>query len=129
MSRVMPKITKDLGFNFWWDTQKLWKIDLPIQEMKVDELTWMFDLPFWDTDGKHMNLKPIDVKQNPNKYKEQFKKTMQTDLSYPINVIYLKNRWVIMDGLHRLLKANILGNKTIKAKKTYRKHMPFIKQT
>lgn len=78
---------------------------------------------------KQSVLRPIDVKRNPNKYKLQFERTMQTDLSYPINVIYLKNRWVVMDGLHRLLKAKILGNKTIKVKKAYKRHIPFITQT
>lgn len=124
----MPQITKDLGFDFWWDTQKLWEIDLPIEDMEVEELEWMFELPFWDLNGKSISLKPIDVKQNPSKYKEQFERTLQTDLAFPINIIYLNYKWVIMDGLHRLLKAKILGNKTIRVKRAYKKHIPLIEQ-
>lgn len=122
----MPQITKDLGFDFWWDTQKLWAFYAPVIDVEIEKLEWLFELPFWDNNGKQTTLKPIDVKMHPEIFKEQYIRTMNTDLNYPINIIYLKNRWVVMDGLHRLLKCSILGDKTIKAKVFQPEDIPFI---
>ena len=37
------------------------------------------------------------------------------DLSYPIITTYYKNRLIIVDGVHRLVKSLLLGKKQIKA--------------
>lgn len=124
----MPQVTKSLGFDFWWDTEKLWNMDLPVEKVLVDELVWMLKLPFWTHNGSQAVLKPTEVKKDPEKYGDQYTQTMQSDLSHPISIIFLNDRWVIMDGLHRLLKANILGHKAIKAKRFQKAHIPFIEQ-
>lgn len=126
MQKPIPKLTKDLGLDFWWDTQKLWEVDLPIEEMKLQEFEWMLELPFWDYDGVMFALTPKQVILNKDKYHTQYERTMSSDLNFPVNAIFTNNRWVIMDGIHRLLKAYTLENKTIKVKKALRKHIPLI---
>lgn len=113
MKNNLPKIIKEIGFDFNWDIRKVWALDLPVVEMPVKELAWMFEIPFWDS----YKTKPIDVANNPKGHKDQYKRTMATNLSHPLDIMFWKGRWLMLDGLHRLLKAHILGLKTVKVRK------------
>jgi hypothetical protein len=42
---------------------------------------------------------------------------MSANLAHPIHIFRRTNRWVILDGIHRLLKADVLGSETINARK------------
>ena len=35
---------------FWRDNDKLWALDVPVEEISVDELLWVMDIPFWEDD-------------------------------------------------------------------------------
>jgi hypothetical protein len=37
----------DLGLPFFWDVRKLWAVDLPVVPMRVAELEWLLNKPFW----------------------------------------------------------------------------------
>lgn len=126
MAKEIPKMHRELGFDFWWDRRKLWAIDLPIVEMPVKDLAWHLTHPFWSEAGEPLAVSPLDVAESPDEHQEQFQRTMSADLAYPINVIYLKGRWLIMDGYHRLLKAHILGQESILAKQAQEWHKPLI---
>jgi hypothetical protein len=65
--------------------------DFPTKEFLVSDLTWIFD---WDN--------PVDQFRIDNE-----------DLSAPILVTPSLGKLVVVDGLHRLAKAQKLGNKTI----------------
>jgi hypothetical protein len=48
--------------------------------------------------------------QFPEIHREQYERTMLSDLSYPIDIMMNKNgQWLILDGLHRLMKSIHLG--------------------
>jgi hypothetical protein len=114
----LPPEIKKVGFDFNWDERKVWELDVPAEDMPMSDLEWHFDLPFWRTDNtKHYNLRPIDVIENKELYKEEFDRTMASDVSYPIDVMYWKNNWLILDGLHRLLKLKVLGYDPVKVRK------------
>lgn len=118
----IPKIIKDIGFDFHWSEEKVWKLDIPIEEISINELIWHFDIPFWE----HYQLKPIDVINNPLKYKDEYKRIMVSDLQYPLDIMYWKKRWLLLDGLHRLTKASILGMKTVHVRKIPKEAIPQI---
>ncbi|HVX93101.1 MAG TPA: hypothetical protein VHA74_03235 [Candidatus Dojkabacteria bacterium] len=42
-----PKIIDDVGFDFDWKEEKVWELDVPVEEISLDELSWHFDIPFW----------------------------------------------------------------------------------
>jgi uncharacterized ParB-like nuclease family protein len=128
MKREVPQIIKDVGFDFLWDERKVWALDLPVEEMDINELAWHFDIPFhWDG-GKIYNLTSREIIKNPEKYKDEYERTMNADLLYPIDIMENKGRWVILDGLHRLMKASILGQKTVRVRKVPRELIPLIKK-
>ena len=48
---------------------------------------------------------------------------MQADLSHPIDIMKNKGRWLILDGLHRLVKLKIQGKEKIRVRKIPRKEI------
>lgn len=109
----------ELGLTFDWDVQKLWAADLPVVAMPVRELQWLLDKPFWTGDATRLAVSGRDVIDDPERCRAEYERMMATDLSYPINVIVLHRRWVIMDWVHRLLKAWSAGHDTILAKQAH----------
>lgn len=113
----LPKIIKEVGFDFDWSEEKVWRLDIPVEDMDMTELEWHFEIPFWNTPGGYYDLTPNKVLANPEKYKEEFEQTMKVDLSYPLDIMFWKGRWLMLDGLHRLVKAKKLGLQTVKVRK------------
>ncbi|MEK6812263.1 MAG: ParB N-terminal domain-containing protein [Nanoarchaeota archaeon] len=72
------------------------------------------------------NLSSSQIIKNSKKYKEEYKRTMDSDLSFPIDIMHNNGRWLILDGLHRLIKVNILGMKKVKVRKIPRSEIPNI---
>jgi len=94
--------------------------------MIIGKLTWHFDIPFHWHGSEIYNLKSIEIINNPDEYQDEYKRTMNSDLSCPIDIMQNKGRWLILDGLHRLMKAKILGMKKVKVRKIPRSEIPNI---
>lgn len=103
MKENYPQIIKDVGFDFSWEEKKVWKLDVSVEEIDINELTWHFDIPFlWEGDGVY-NLKPNEVIGKPDDHEEEYNRTMKSDLNYPIDIMENKGRWLILDGLHLIV--------------------------
>ena len=127
-NRDIPDIIKEVGFDFSWDENKVWALNYPVEKMNIKELEWNFDIFFnWHGDEIY-NLKSADIINNPDKYKEEYERTMKADLNYPIDIMKNKGRWLILDGLHRLMKAKILSVNQIKVRKIPRIEIDNIKK-
>lgn len=126
MNKNLPKIIKEVGFDFHWSEEKVWVLDIPIEEMDISELEWHFDIPFWRTPGNSYDLSPSQVLADPDKYKEEFERTMCADLNYPLDIMFWKNKWLLLDGLHRLVKAKQLGSSKVKVRKIPQEAIPLI---
>lgn len=128
MKWKLPKIIEEVGFDFSWDEQKVWKLQYPIEQISIDELTWHFKVPFiWSKPNGYYDVEPQEVLDNPNNHPEEYQRTMEADLSYPIDIMYWKGRWLILDGLHRLMKASLQNDKTVKVRKIPESAIPLIK--
>lgn len=118
MDLTIPKIIKENCINFHWDDEKVWRLKLPIEKMKVSKLDWLFKMPFWGTKNKKHGLTPKEVMKNPKKYSYHYKKILNADLKHPIDIIKTqKGKWDILDGLHRLVKAKIMGKIEVDVRK------------
>lgn len=117
MTKKLPQIIKDVGFDFRWSEEKVWALDAPIEQMDISELEWHFDIPFWSTPGGYYNLSPNQVLNEPEKYIQEFERTMKADTSYPLDIMFWKGKWLLLDGLHRLVKLKRQKNKTVKVRK------------
>ncbi|MDD3607205.1 MAG: hypothetical protein PHQ20_00170 [Candidatus Moranbacteria bacterium] len=126
MKEEIPQIIKEVGFDFSWEEEKVWKLNFSVETIDIQELTWHFDIPFlWENGGVY-NLKPKDVIDNPKAHNEEYERTMKADLKYPIDIMENKGRWLILDGLHRLMKASILGQNSVSVRKIPRDKIPEI---
>lgn len=125
MDKDIPQIIKEVGFDFSWSEEKVWALELPTEEMGISEIIWHFDIPFLWENGVY-NLKPQEVIDNPEAHKEEYERTMRADLIHPIDIMENKGRWLILDGLHRLMKASILGMSRVNVRKVPRERIPDI---
>ena len=112
----IPEIIKEVGFDFDWENEKVWSLNIPVTEMDIGELTWHFDIPFHWHKGGVYNLKSREIIENPKEYQEEYDRTVKADMQYPIDIMENKGKWLILDGLHRLMKAYIKGMKKVRVR-------------
>ena len=126
--KELPKIIQEVGFDFIWDNKKVWSLDCPVKKIDISLLEWHFEIPFWNTKIGYYDLKPIDVINFPDKHNEEYERTMKADTSHPIDIMKNKGRWLILDGLHRLVKLKILGKTKIQVRKIPRSEITKIER-
>lgn len=104
-----PELRRWVLADVTWDQHKLWRIDLPTRDVAVDELAWMLDLPWWRDGDRYFAVRPVDVAADPARHSAQHARTLAADLHHPLIGTTIDRRLVLLDGLHRLLKARLLG--------------------
>jgi len=53
---------------------------------------------------------------------------MVADLAHPLDLLFRNDRWVILDGVHRLLKADVLGLSQVRVRPVSAAMLPLIRQ-
>lgn len=61
-------------------------------------------------------MKPIDVINDNIKYNREYKRILNSDLTFPIDIMENKGRYVVLDGLHRLVKYKLFGIDKVKVR-------------
>lgn len=115
--KILPKSIEEVGFDFDWSNEKVWALDITPEKMSMRNLEWHFDLPFWNTENGFYNLTPYEVLNNPDVYVEEFERIQNANLDYPLDIMFWKNKWLLLDGLHRLAKAKVQGMRSVKVRK------------
>ena len=127
MKKTLPEIIQDVGFDFHWDSSKVWALDERVVDMDINELIWHFEVPFWEmADSDDYNLTPQQVIKDPDRHSAHYQKVQRSNLIHPIDIMENKGRWLILDGLHRLVKAYLAGQKIVKVRKIPRSRIPEI---
>lgn len=96
-----------------YSVERLWQLEAPVRQLPRSNLEFHLSLPYWATPGKHFNLSPQEVIQDPAAYPHEYHRIVNTDLAHPIDVCHWKGKWMMLDGLHRLAKLKMLGQKNI----------------
>ena len=94
--------------------------------MDIKELIRHFDIPFHWHEGGVYNLKSREIIEHPEQYQEEYERTTSADLQHPLDIMENKGRWLILDGLHRLMKAYILGMDKVQVRVIPRERIPEI---
>ena len=47
---MKPKIIQDIGFDFSWETEKVWRLNEPTVVLPIEGFLWHFDIPFWESE-------------------------------------------------------------------------------
>ncbi|MGR3662062.1 MAG: hypothetical protein ACU0CA_12885 [Paracoccaceae bacterium] len=97
-----------------WDVATIWALELPVDEISVDKLVWQMDVPVWpDAAGAPYTVTPNQVLQNIGQNRREYERVLKADLRYPIEVFRIKQRLMILDGIHRLARTIMLGSRKI----------------
>ena len=85
----------------------------PVTTIDIKKYLYTLDFKGWGDPSKNIFYSPMDVINNPNnkEYANEINRIKEADLSYPI----IADSKHIIDGVHRLTKAYLNGNKTLKA--------------
>ncbi|TCC40977.1 hypothetical protein [Kribbella speibonae] len=93
--------------DFHWDVERLHALDLPTVDLPVADLAHHLDLPFWAYHGP-FQVTPRQVAADPVTYRVQYERTLAADLRHPIDAVRRPDdRITILDGVHRLLRAEL----------------------
>ena len=112
---LIPAAMRGVLLNIRFDRDALWRLRLPVCDVPVGELRWQLDLPWWRHEGKYFAISPNAVRAEPERYQLHWQRTRDADLSFPIHLVATTPVLRILDGVHRLLKADCEGAATIRA--------------
>ena|SRR5688572_8468309 len=116
LAHLVPAELRDVLLDCDWDRVALHALELPVEDAPVDELRWQLDLPWWRDGERTFAITPNQVRAGPERFAAQWRRTLGADLAFPIQLAETRPaRWTILDGVHRLLKADVLGHTHIRA--------------
>jgi hypothetical protein len=124
--RVVPPALRGVLLDFRWKLDRLLALDLPLEEIAVRDFIWLLDLPFWQEHGELFVLTPNQVRERPEVHVWQWARMLRADLDAPVHITKRRGRLVILDGVHRLLKADIVGRHSIPARRVREPMLPLI---
>ena len=119
-AQIVPLFPVELEralLDFEWNPERLWALDLPVDLLPVAELAWLLDLPVWRQDARPFRIRPRDVLDEPQRFRDHYRRTLEADLRYPLDVTRRDRRWTIMDGVHRLAKAFMCEWEVVRVRK------------
>jgi hypothetical protein len=123
---IRPEVAAALPC-FAWDLEKLRGFPAPVESLEVASLSYFLDAPIWRRAGdRPFTLAPAEVAAHPAAHQEHFAQAMETDLSFPIEMIFSREAWRLADGYHRLLKATMLGEAAILARLLPEEAVPLV---
>ena len=102
-------------FNLRWCDQSLWALDLPIQTGCVESFQWHLDCPFWASNPPDaiFDLCPRRVLNHPQAFPDHYLRIHRVDTAYPLETAHFGGRLVILDGIHRLAKQVLRGEREV----------------
>jgi hypothetical protein len=112
---VVPPSIQAIMPNVTWDRARLARLELPLCDIPVASLRWQLDLPWWRNGDRVFSVTPNQVRNAPERFVVQWRRTLDSDLDWPIHLLD-RGRLVLLDGVHRLLKADVLEMRTISAR-------------
>jgi hypothetical protein len=101
---VLPGHLRGVFFDWVWETTKVWSLPTPKSYLPLRDLVWHLDLTVWTTvrGESRFDLAPATVLARPAVHTRHWEKIQKADLSHPLELFRNGERWVILDGYHRL---------------------------
>lgn len=109
----MPDALRGILLDRPWDLGSLLALQLPVGVVEVEPLAWQLDLPWWRVGDEWFVVSPNQVRDERHRYAAQWARTMDADLDVPIHVRRTGRGPVILDGVHRLLRASVEGRRSL----------------
>ena len=118
-----------VGLDFGnWEEEKLWALVIPVSKLNISELEWHLDIPFWENDNaERYTVTPREVLEKQDGTTKEQVGVENADTAYPIDIYFNKDKWLILDGLHRLVKLWEIGEKEVNVRIVTADTFPLIK--
>ncbi len=117
MKRISKDIPAHLNIGFEWDARDVWKVEAPVILIRISDLMWHMDEPFWDITGTDdFNLSPRELIEKPELNPLHFEMIKNADLSYPLDAVEHNGKFRLLDGVHRLAKAYMEGKESVQVR-------------
>ncbi len=113
-----PEIIQKYWYAIDWDVEMIWKLDLLVETIPINELIWHMDVPVWpDEAGRKYSVTPRTVLDNPDEHPGEAQRIAAASLRYPLDVYRTPDRLMILDGVHRLAKASSEGLEFVRVRR------------
>ncbi|MEI9995218.1 MAG: hypothetical protein WDM91_11535 [Rhizomicrobium sp.] len=116
MTSGRSKLIERYLYAFDWDVEAIWGLSLGVEERPIADLAWMLELPIWPGPQGPYSLTPLEVLAAPKVHSAEFVRLARSDTSYPIDIAWHEDRWVVLDGVHRLAKLHRDGAQTVRVR-------------
>ena len=117
-----------LPFN--WNLKKVWALPCESQLYPRSDFDYLLSLAFWSSvqnQGMLYDISPLNVLMESEKAPHQYKRIMDANIEYPLDILNYQGQLWILDGLHRLAQLYLLDVKTV-AVRVHPEHViPWIK--
>jgi hypothetical protein len=128
----LPPSVQELFFDFHWDRQRLWEEANRVQAdfLPLTDLLSNLDLPIWPRfDGQKIyDLAPSEFLRDPKLFPTHMERVIKSDPSFPLILMPNRSeRWVVIDGYHRLVKCQIERIQKVMVKRLERSVIPKIR--
>jgi len=108
----------EINYPFTYDYKKLWDLDIPTEEIPIDDLESNLGIAYLEKEGTDdWNLTLRELIEGPQSEPSHYKKIQEADIKYPIEIYFFNGEWRILDGVHRFCKAILSGDTTIKVRR------------
>ena len=102
----VPPSLRGVLLEMAWEQDRLWTVRHTAVATDLATLRWHLALPWWRApDGAWFRVRPVDVLARPERYPEHADRIGAGDLRYPVHAARRHGRLVVLDGIHRLAKA------------------------
>ena len=89
--KSMNNDIKDWHYPFDWDNKVVWALDLPVQEVPIEEYEWILDTHYWSLSrALTFDLKPRDVLNNPSQHPRHSERIKNCDIAFPIDTFCIR---------------------------------------
>jgi hypothetical protein len=102
----LPPQLRGVFFDWRWETPKVWALPTGTSTAPLDDLAWHLDLTVWTTvrGEPRFDLAPATVLAAPGRHGRHWATIQDVDLRHPLELFRNGDRWVILDGYHRLCR-------------------------
>jgi hypothetical protein len=108
LSEVPPSVRETMPA-FEVDPQLLRALRGAVESIDVRDAAWALELPIWPLGQKPFAVTPRFVLANPGVAPEHDRRLREADLGVPVVALRHRGRTVLLDGYHRLAKADMSG--------------------
>jgi hypothetical protein len=108
-----------------WSRVEIWGLDLPVHMLSTVSLSWHLDYPFWSSQPPKAlcDLCPRVVLQRPGAYPEHDKRILEANAGFPLDLGLFGSRWIILDGIHRLVKLVANGTLALRVRRVPQRYI------